>query len=345
MNTSIGIKDTELYTNRLDTEIVVNAAEVSVNNTTDTNVGNIILELYKAFQYFNKDFFDNKLQEPIITIQKAKPSKKDIVYGWCSVSKIWRNTVNNTPMHEINLTAEGLVRGKIDTLVTLLHECIHLYHLQYNIEDTKKKGVFHNENFKTTAEQIGFEVEFDKKIGWSTCYLTPELYDKFNSYDINEDVFKITLINRKYIHHINESRKARNKMLALRGQTSLIQDEIDIPYVEGEPVYVPGLEFEEEKKKKFSKKQMVADYAYLKEYLDYKEDLFWVKETIFESIVTGQKEILDSEETPLTINNIIQESIMKLLNDIPSIADESQIEFLKTDKTAVKILKRYEFEL
>lgn len=155
----------------------------------DINIKDLTIELHKAFTYINRDLFNNKLVEPAITIQ-SKGNRKNVL-GWCSSSKVWINE-SEINKYEINMVAEYLDRGYDAVMTTLLHEMIHLYHLQNNIKDTSRGSAYHNKNFKAKAEEIGFEIKYNDKIGWSWCILTEPLKEKINSYNINKAVFSIS---------------------------------------------------------------------------------------------------------------------------------------------------------
>lgn len=155
----------------------------------DVNIKDLTIELHKAFAYINRDLFDNELIEPAITIQ-SKGNRKNVL-GWCSSAKVWINETE-VDKYEINMVAEYLDLGYDAVMTTLIHEMIHLYHLQNGIKDTSRNGTYHNKNFKAKAEEVGFEIKYDNKIGWSWCILTEPLKKKINSYDINKTVFSVS---------------------------------------------------------------------------------------------------------------------------------------------------------
>ena len=83
--------------------------------------------LEKMFRSLNGHYFNNELEEPIITIQSTPRA-----YGHVTVSKAWHKS-NGDQRHELNLDAGTLDRPIEDVTATLLHEMVHLYHLQTNI--------------------------------------------------------------------------------------------------------------------------------------------------------------------------------------------------------------------
>ena len=68
---------------------------------------------------------------------------------------------------EVFVGGEGLKRGPVDVLGTLLHEAAHALAHVRGIKDTSRQGRWHNARFKALAEELGIEVTKDPRIGWS----------------------------------------------------------------------------------------------------------------------------------------------------------------------------------
>ena len=68
---------------------------------------------------------------------------------------------------EVFVGGEGLARGPVDVLGTLLHEAGHALAHVRGIQDTSRQGRWHNARFKAVAEEIGISVEKDPRLGWS----------------------------------------------------------------------------------------------------------------------------------------------------------------------------------
>lgn len=68
---------------------------------------------------------------------------------------------------EVFVGGEGLARGPVDVLGTLLHEAAHALAHVRGIQDTSRQGRWHNARFKAIAEELGIAVEKDPKLGWS----------------------------------------------------------------------------------------------------------------------------------------------------------------------------------
>ena len=68
---------------------------------------------------------------------------------------------------EIFVGGEGLARGARPVLATLLHEAAHALAHRRGVKDTSRQGRYHNQRFKTIAEELGLEVEHHPSLGWS----------------------------------------------------------------------------------------------------------------------------------------------------------------------------------
>ncbi|MBA9087507.1 hypothetical protein FHR92_003992 [Fontibacillus solani] len=131
----------------------------------------VIEKLEELFNVFNKQFFDDELQKPVITVS---PDTTAGAYGWCTSWKAWKDDEDSDGYYEINMCAEHLNRPFEETCETLIHEMVHLLNLQNDVQDTSRSGTYHNKKFKVTAEQHGLIVEKDERYGWAFTRLNDE---------------------------------------------------------------------------------------------------------------------------------------------------------------------------
>ena len=127
-------------------------------------------QLEKMFRELNKHYYNGELPEPIISLKKT-PS----AYGHITVGKVWQ--AGQESKYEINLSSATLSRPIEETAATLLHEMAHEYNLEHGIKDTSNQGVYHNKNFKATAETHGLHIDHHPKYGWTVTSPTEELLD------------------------------------------------------------------------------------------------------------------------------------------------------------------------
>lgn len=153
------------------------------------NIKLAINELHRAFHELNNKYYAGKLPEPAILIQNAGNRKN--VLGWCTVNPIWEDTAG-AKKYEINLVAEYLNRGTHAVMTTLLHEMVHLYCRENDIQEVSRGGAYHNKTFKEIAEAHGLEiVSNNAKIGWSESKLNSEAYFFIDRLQIKPEAFTL----------------------------------------------------------------------------------------------------------------------------------------------------------
>ena len=138
----------------------------------------IIQKLEDLFEQFNNKFYDGQVQKPVITVS---PDTTKGAYGWCTCWKAWKEKMDNeeeqddaSGYYEINLCAEHLARPFTEVCATLLHEMVHLWNLQNEVQDTSRGGTYHNKKFKQVAEEHGLIIEQHPKYGWTLTSLNGE---------------------------------------------------------------------------------------------------------------------------------------------------------------------------
>lgn len=148
----------------------------------------LLNELYRAFDFFNDYFCQNKLNRPLITLQGDINQK---TYGWFG-KEFWKDNREEGELliDELNLTAETLHREPGQVLQTLLHEMAHLKNAQENIFDCTATQ-YHNENFKKAAEHFGLNVEKMQGKGWAKTSLGLKAVEAIEKFGINESLYKI----------------------------------------------------------------------------------------------------------------------------------------------------------
>jgi hypothetical protein len=77
----------------------------------------------------------------------------------------WERAGGRLP--ELFVGGEGLARGALAVLGTLLHEAAHGLASARQVQDTSRQGRFHNTRYKALAEELGITVARDASIGWS----------------------------------------------------------------------------------------------------------------------------------------------------------------------------------
>jgi len=127
-------------------------------------------ELQRMFKLLNATYFNGELERPVITIHTDHTGG---AYGWISVNKVW-SSKDEDWFREINLCAEHLNRPVELVITTLHHEMCHLWNIQQGIQDTSRKGQYHNIRFKDVAEARGLIVRQYQTYGFCITEPGPE---------------------------------------------------------------------------------------------------------------------------------------------------------------------------
>lgn len=128
--------------------------------------------LEKMWQVLNERYFESSLSKPVITIQSSPKT-----YGHFTCDKVWKTETDKIGQYEINISAEYLNRTFDQIAATMVHEMVHEYCRENNVQDTSRGNVYHNKKFKEEAEKRGIVITYDKKIGWSVTEPTQDLID------------------------------------------------------------------------------------------------------------------------------------------------------------------------
>lgn len=150
-----------------------------------------LIELFlKAYAKFNKEVFNGDLPDAVINIAYLNNNKKNgTIYGQMAANGAFVDSDDNYA-EDITISPKVISLGFEDTMLTLLHEMIHIYNKQHKIEDVNKQGK-HNEKFKESAEKFGVSVEKDKYVGWTTNILAQEHYKIVSNIPYDKKIFDL----------------------------------------------------------------------------------------------------------------------------------------------------------
>lgn len=126
-----------------------------------TKMSRAVGQLEKMYNAINTDLWNGELPTPIITVQ-SKPG----TYGHCTVAKVWRKKDDAT--YEMNIAAEALDLNIEEVLDTIIHEMVHLYCRENQIQEVSRGGSYHNGRFKKIAEAHLLTCYRTEKYGWNT---------------------------------------------------------------------------------------------------------------------------------------------------------------------------------
>lgn len=164
-------------------------------------------ELERIYNAINKDFYDGKLPNAIITTHSKRASIGDS-YGWAAKDK-WVD-IDGEKYYELNISAEYLQRDIYDLVGTLSHEMVHIYCWENDIKDTSNQNRYHNKRFKSEAESRGLIIEKAPTIGFSVTSVSDQYKEYIDSLGV-KDVFNISRYDSEMAADEDEKPKKRKK--------------------------------------------------------------------------------------------------------------------------------------
>jgi hypothetical protein len=123
--------------------------------------------------------------------------------------------VEGADRHEVLVGGEGLQRGPLEVLGTLLHEAGHGLAQARGVQDTSRQGRYHNRRYATLARELGLEVTSIKPIGWSATTV-PEPTAAAYAGQLEELAAALVLWRRQE-HRIGAGPRSRNLLAATCG--------------------------------------------------------------------------------------------------------------------------------
>jgi hypothetical protein len=105
-------------------------------------------------------------QVVIVVASGSDPRSRRLNLGHFAAAR-WQLTDQATDRAEVLVSGEGLQRGPVDVLGTLLHEAAHGLAHARKISDTSRQGRYHNRRYATLARELGLDVAHLDPIGWS----------------------------------------------------------------------------------------------------------------------------------------------------------------------------------
>jgi len=117
--------------------------------------------------------------------------------------------------HEVLVGGEGLHRGPLEVLGTLLHEAAHGLAQARSVQDTSRQGRYHNRRYAQLARELGLEVTSVKPIGWSATTV-PEPTAAGYAGQL-EELQAALVLWRRQEHRLGTGTRSRNLLAAACG--------------------------------------------------------------------------------------------------------------------------------
>ena len=117
--------------------------------------------LEKAFKLLNEDWFEGKLETPIITVIPTPRA-----YAHYTTANVWKTTSGGK--REINIASGTLDRPIEEIVASLQHEMVHMWNdTVMNVQDCSRGGQYHNRHFAKEAVKRGLTVERHEQYGYA----------------------------------------------------------------------------------------------------------------------------------------------------------------------------------
>jgi hypothetical protein len=117
-------------------------------------------------------------------------------------------------LHELFIGGEGLKRQPVEVLTTLIHEAAHTLAHVRGIQDTSRRGIYHNKRFAAIARELGITPALDAKIGWSPCTMPEDTQDAYRQ-TIEELTAALDVYRRGNVRTATAASKSRNQPVAV----------------------------------------------------------------------------------------------------------------------------------
>ena len=109
---------------------------------------------------------------------------------------------------EVLVAGEGLGRGPIKVLETLVHEGAHGVAHARAVVDTSRGGRYHNRRYRDVAAELGLSVEHHPSYGWSVTTLTPAAAAEYRH--VLQDLERALVLWRRAEAHGSGGASGRN---------------------------------------------------------------------------------------------------------------------------------------
>jgi hypothetical protein len=119
---------------------------------------------------------------------------------------------DETKVSELFVSGEGLQRGAVPVLGTLIHEATHGVAKIRGVQDTSRQGRYHNKQFKALGEELGLELARDASLGWSTTTV-PAVTQQ--AYSRQLAIIEPALVAYRLAERMPTERKSTNLLVAM----------------------------------------------------------------------------------------------------------------------------------
>ncbi|MEC3952901.1 hypothetical protein VMT65_07655 [Nocardia sp. CDC153] len=157
---------------------------------SDTITGLLVTAVENAWAAIR--FRHPDVPDVVLTVGAGSTGGSDLTLGHFAPNRWVRGEYE---LHELFVGGEGLRRGAIDVLGTLLHEAAHGIAVVRGIKDTSRQGRWHNERYRELGKELGLDVARHPKIGWSITTV-PDMTRECYRDELDELAFALVAYRR-----------------------------------------------------------------------------------------------------------------------------------------------------
>jgi hypothetical protein len=136
----------------------------------------LVSALEKAWTNIRKHHAD--LPPAVIVV--ASGGVGGMVLGHFAESR-WVKKGTKTKTAEVLISGEGLSRGAVNVMGTLLHEAAHALATAREVKDTSRSGRYHNSKFAAIAAELGLTAEKQGARGLAHTEVKPETSKRYKA--------------------------------------------------------------------------------------------------------------------------------------------------------------------
>ncbi|WP_024799306.1 hypothetical protein [Nocardia sp. BMG51109] len=158
---------------------------------SDTITGLLVAALETTWAAIRAQHPD--VPDVVLTVGSGSAGNSELKLGHFAPNRWIRGEFE---LHELFIGGEGLQRGAVDVLGTLLHEAAHGVATTRDIKDTSRQGRWHNERYRALGEELGLTLAHDPKIGWSTTTVPDQTRERYRA-ELDELAFALVAYRRR----------------------------------------------------------------------------------------------------------------------------------------------------
>lgn len=158
---------------------------------SDTITGLLVTALENTWAAIRSHHPD--VPDVVLTVGSGSTGGSDLTLGHFAPNRWVRGEYE---LHELFVGGEGLQRGTVDVLGTLLHEAAHGIAAARGIKDTSRQGRWHNERYRALGEELGLAIAHHPEIGWSITTVPDQTRERYRD-ELDNLVFALVAYRRR----------------------------------------------------------------------------------------------------------------------------------------------------